>query len=261
MREIEIVELATTGVFDVDRARHADVLVHNAKGSYPPLYLLRTWSRNGLYLRDLAAHLDPEQPLYSLAPPHFEEIAAYPDTVGEWADFMLTRLAAISNEGCYRIGGYSFGGLVALEMAERLAAQGAEIPLVLLLDTWLPLKRRKPRAERSRRAKRLARFGTELQQYAEIPSRRERRAYLWQQYSPTRRSSRREAKRKKRRSEQHSRFLAGDGVIAGQIMKNASGVEISFLKRAIQVAYLKYTQQATELPLALIRTRKSQPLL
>ena len=83
MREIEIVELPTTGVFDVDRARHADVLVHNAKGSYPPLYLLRSWSRNGLYLRDLAAHLDPEQPVYSLAPPHFEEIGEYPETVGE----------------------------------------------------------------------------------------------------------------------------------------------------------------------------------
>ena len=40
-------------------------------------------------------------------------------------------------------------------------------------------------------------------------------------------------------------------------MKNAAGEEISFLKRAVQVAYVKYTQRGTELPLALIRTRKS----
>jgi thioesterase domain-containing protein len=41
-------------------------------------------------------------------------------------------------EGPYYVGGYSFGGLVAFEMARQLRAAGAEVGLVALLDTAAP---------------------------------------------------------------------------------------------------------------------------
>jgi thioesterase domain-containing protein len=40
-------------------------------------------------------------------------------------------------EGPYRIGGHSFGGLVAYEVGRKLRASGAEVDQVILLDTYL----------------------------------------------------------------------------------------------------------------------------
>jgi hypothetical protein len=40
-------------------------------------------------------------------------------------------------------------------------------------------------------------------------------------------------------------------------MTNRAGREISFLRRAVQVAYLKYEAHPTHLPLAIVRTQAS----
>jgi thioesterase domain-containing protein len=52
------------------------------------------------------------------------------------ADVYLDHLRAAQREGPYYLGGYSFGGYVALEMARRLLAQGEEIRALILLDTY-----------------------------------------------------------------------------------------------------------------------------
>ena len=43
---------------------------------------------------------------------------------------------ASAAEGPYRIGGYSFGGLVAYEMAQQLEAQGESVALLALFDAY-----------------------------------------------------------------------------------------------------------------------------
>jgi thioesterase domain-containing protein len=48
----------------------------------------------------------------------------------------ITELQIVQSEGPYYIGGYSFGGMVALEMAFQLRAQGHAVGLVALLDTF-----------------------------------------------------------------------------------------------------------------------------
>jgi aspartate racemase len=41
-------------------------------------------------------------------------------------------------EGPYILCGYSFGGIIAYEMAARLQRQGHEVPLLILLDSYAP---------------------------------------------------------------------------------------------------------------------------
>lgn len=50
----------------------------------------------------------------------------------------LAVLRRLAPHGPYVLMGHSFGGLVALETAARLAASGEDVPLVVLLDTILP---------------------------------------------------------------------------------------------------------------------------
>jgi thioesterase domain-containing protein len=255
-----VAECPAGGAFDEALARRAHVLVHRAEGKLPPLTFVCAWSSDARHLHHLAALLDPEQPIYAILPPDFASKAEYPETIGEWADTVQDRLAAVPSGGVWRIGGYSLAGLVALELAERRADAGDRVPLVLLLDVWVPrpLGRggRRPTPQQPRRLTRLA---DALSRYVAIPTRRERRAHLWQRLSPTRRAARRSEREealRMREVELRNRW-GDDDVTPGQGMKNRVGREISFLRRAVQVAYLKHEAHPTNLPLALVRTETS----
>jgi amino acid adenylation domain-containing protein len=104
-------------------------------GSKVPLFLCGGVS---IY-HPLVAHLDAEQPVYGLVgqvlpgkhplePFRFEELAAH----------YIKEMCTLQPEGPYFLGGLSFGGLVALEMAQQLLAQGQKVALLALFDTILP---------------------------------------------------------------------------------------------------------------------------
>ncbi|WP_160174864.1 SDR family NAD(P)-dependent oxidoreductase [Azospirillum argentinense] len=54
------------------------------------------------------------------------------------ADHFVACMRAVQPEGPYVIGGYSWGGLVALEMARRVAGAGQRVQELILLDTYPP---------------------------------------------------------------------------------------------------------------------------
>lgn len=66
------------------------------------------------------------------------------ESVGELARQHLARIRKVQPQGPYRIAGFSFGGLVALEMARQLRQDGERVDFLLLLDPMLPY--RKPSA-------------------------------------------------------------------------------------------------------------------
>lgn len=54
------------------------------------------------------------------------------------AKHYLNEIRMIQSEGPYFLGGYSFGGTVAFEMAQQLRGQGKKIALLFLLDSQFP---------------------------------------------------------------------------------------------------------------------------
>ena len=61
---------------------------------------------------------------------------------GSIQELAATQVSEIRNiQGCgpYRIGGYSLGGVIALEIARQLRAQGDEVELLFLLDPMAPV--------------------------------------------------------------------------------------------------------------------------
>lgn len=61
------------------------------------------------------------------------------DTVEELATVQLAGIRSIQPVGPYRLAGYSFGGIVALEIAQQIRAAGDEVDFLFLLDPMLPL--------------------------------------------------------------------------------------------------------------------------
>jgi amino acid adenylation domain-containing protein len=59
-------------------------------------------------------------------------------TLGELARAQIREIRRVQPNGPYRLGGYSLGGLIALEAAQQLQRDGDEVELLFLLDPMLP---------------------------------------------------------------------------------------------------------------------------
>lgn len=80
---------------------------------------------------ELARGFRKERTVYALQPP--EARGTHP-SLHEVVDEYASSLRECQPEGPYHIGGYSAGGLIALEIARRLRQQGHEVGVVAVLD-------------------------------------------------------------------------------------------------------------------------------
>ncbi len=101
-------------------------------GSRAPFFLV-----HGI-AHQLERHLDPRYPLYFLHHAHHRERIEY-QTVEAIAAQHVVGMRAIQPHGPYHLGGYSFGGLLAYEIARQLDRAGEEVALLALFDPTSPV--------------------------------------------------------------------------------------------------------------------------
>ncbi|HEX8985756.1 MAG TPA: amino acid adenylation domain-containing protein [Bryobacteraceae bacterium] len=96
----------------------------------------------GHHARPLAMALHPDQPFFGLVLED-RDVADLekPYCVERIAAYMVERLRHFQPRGPYFLGGHSFYGLCAYEMARQLRAEGERVPLVLLFDSFIPWRR------------------------------------------------------------------------------------------------------------------------
>lgn len=92
----------------------------NEDGNLPPVVFFHTWSSEREHLRALAALLGPDQPLYGIEPPPSVE-GAMPERIDEWLAHHRPRFDSLPVDPPYHLAGFSFEGVVALEVACWLA--------------------------------------------------------------------------------------------------------------------------------------------
>jgi amino acid adenylation domain-containing protein len=109
-----------------------------AGDSARPLFLVHPIGGNVLCYLPLAKHLPEDRPLYALQAGGAEPGSVPKDTVAELAASYLTAMRQVQPEGSYLIGGWSFGGLVAFEMARQLRQAGDELAGLIIIDTVMP---------------------------------------------------------------------------------------------------------------------------
>src|SRR5579863_7556630 len=84
----------------------------------------------------LARQIHTGNPIYGIQGKGVDGIEKPVERVEEMADYYLESLQALYPQGPYILVGYSFGGLVALEMAQRLWGTPNEVALLVLLDAY-----------------------------------------------------------------------------------------------------------------------------
>lgn len=100
----------------------------------PPLVLVHPVGGDVYFYRELAQCLPETQPVYVIRSPMLDGLAEY-DTIEQMATAYLDLLAELEVHPPYRLGGSSFGGLVAYEIAQLLAERTGYLPEVVLIDT------------------------------------------------------------------------------------------------------------------------------
>ena len=100
---------------------------------------------HGLSIAALARLVGPAFPFYGVSLGDLPASQDPADLLPALAERFLPDLRAVLPRGPYHLGGYSLGGLVALEVARRLVADGEKVDLLALLDVYGPNypKRRK----------------------------------------------------------------------------------------------------------------------
>ncbi|WP_199755411.1 non-ribosomal peptide synthetase, partial [Chroococcidiopsis cubana] len=88
---------------------------------------------------ELARHLGTEQPFYGLQPFGMDGLHPPLTSIEEMAASYIEALRQIQPHGPYQLGGWSFGGLVAYEMAQQLHQAGEQVSFLAILDTIAPI--------------------------------------------------------------------------------------------------------------------------
>ncbi|MBV9828682.1 MAG: alpha/beta fold hydrolase [Alphaproteobacteria bacterium] len=101
-----------------------------------PVFMIPGAPGSVLQLGPIASNVGWPGPVYAIKPRGFEEGEIPFERLEDMADYNIGVIAGIRPNGPYILIGYSVGGLIALEMARRLAAGGNEVPVVVLLDTY-----------------------------------------------------------------------------------------------------------------------------
>lgn len=108
------------------------------KGSRPPLFAIHT-----ITLSDLPRYLDDDQPLYfiryGMAAESYNQSVNLPPLVA-LAKHYIQEIKTVQPQGPYHLLGFSFGGVIAYEIACQLNAEGDTVNFTGLIDTYLDFK-------------------------------------------------------------------------------------------------------------------------
>ncbi|WP_268761514.1 alpha/beta fold hydrolase, partial [Frankia sp. AvcI1] len=118
--------------------RHPTVVPLRTTGSRPPLFCFAGAGALALGFHSLARRLGDDQPVYAFQA-HGLERRGFPDwSVAKTARRHLEIIRIIAPRGPYLLAGHSLGGLIAMEIAQQLAAAGDEVGFLSIMDTYMP---------------------------------------------------------------------------------------------------------------------------
>ncbi|MCW1926209.1 amino acid adenylation domain-containing protein [Luteolibacter arcticus] len=109
------------------------------RGNPPPLFCIHGGDGGVIFYRGLAERMTGEYPIHAIEALSLSNSSPITESsVEETAAAYVKELLAVHPEGPFRLAGYSFGGVVAHEMACQLVEQGHAVEFLGLFDTHNP---------------------------------------------------------------------------------------------------------------------------
>ncbi|HEY0791291.1 MAG TPA: amino acid adenylation domain-containing protein [Chthoniobacterales bacterium] len=118
----------------------APVVAVQLQGNRPPFFGIHAGLGDVLFYRALSRGLGTDQPFYGIQSQGLDGKPMARTSMESIAAYYCEHLRKVQPHGPYLLGGYSFGGLAAYEIARLLRAAGEEVALLALFDTDNPAR-------------------------------------------------------------------------------------------------------------------------
>jgi len=134
-------------------------LVHLKAGTKAmPIFVLPGASGNLMEVFRFVEYIETGHPIWGLHPRGVDGLEEPFDRIEDLAQFHVDAIRALQARGPYILVGYSLGGLVAMEIAQRLLRGADQVALLVMVETyphWIHMPIGQKVAMVKRRAKRL----------------------------------------------------------------------------------------------------------
>jgi amino acid adenylation domain-containing protein len=128
--------IAQRSRYDVLAPRLPDCLIAvQTEGGGKPFFCVAPAGGSPLCYLGLARALGPDRPFLGFQSPGLLDSHDPLKTVSEIAAFHIAQMRQVQPQGPYLIGGWSFGGTVAYEMARQLIEGGERVAILALIDS------------------------------------------------------------------------------------------------------------------------------
>src|SRR5262249_14643005 len=107
-------------------------------GTNPPFFCVHPAEGDVMCYANLARHFPADQPFCGIQAECPNRVRATASSIESMARRYVEQLRELQPQGPYCLGGYSFGGSVAYEMAQQLQADGQKVALLAILDHTPP---------------------------------------------------------------------------------------------------------------------------
>jgi enterobactin synthetase component F len=108
-----------------------------SKNAHRPLFCIHPMAGISLGFSSLLRHLDPSMPVYGLQSRGLRSGEQLPDSIEQIAADYLAEIRHVQPDGPYRLVGRSLGGLIGHAIVERMQAQGLEVEMLAMIDSYL----------------------------------------------------------------------------------------------------------------------------
>jgi amino acid adenylation domain-containing protein len=125
-----------SGLLDssIHREATGSLVAIQPRGTRPPFFCVHPIDGEVVRYAQLARALGNQQPLYGLRARGLDDGAQPFTDIAEMAAYYVAQMRQVW-PGPYQVGGFSSGGIVALEIANQLVDLGERVPLLVIFDT------------------------------------------------------------------------------------------------------------------------------
>jgi len=102
----------------------------------PPLFVAHGLGGSVMDFFQPVKHIETNHPIYGMQARGIDGLDEPLASIEDMAEFYLHAIKELQPRGPYLLVGYSLGGIVVLEMAQRLSANGEKVALLAMLDAY-----------------------------------------------------------------------------------------------------------------------------
>jgi thioesterase domain-containing protein/acyl carrier protein len=132
-----IEQLATIIQTDSNSSNQSCLVPIQPQGSKPPFFCVPGAGGRPFYFYHLGRYLGKDQPFYSFENDLYQQFGEI-TRIEDIASIYLKAMQDLQPQGPYFLGGHSYGGNVAFEIAQQLVNQGQQVALLAIIDSSAP---------------------------------------------------------------------------------------------------------------------------